>query len=102
MPIIDQLDDSIYCIPNIQDNTGPNFENEADKVSSIIHAGREDDGSLASEDLLTGRRYGPNSYFFKQPSQPPVSVYDKYVFRPEFASIRGGSYKNKGPIKGRY
>lgn len=102
MPIIDQLDDSDFCIPNIQNNTGPNFENEADRVSSIIHAGKGDDGAYTSEDLLTGRRYGPQLQFFKQPSQPPVSVFNMYVFSPEFASIRGGSYKNKGPIKGRY
>jgi hypothetical protein len=102
MPIIDQLDDSGLCIPNIKDIPGPNFENEADRVSSIIHAGYGEDGRLTSEDLLTGRRYGSQMSAFATPSQPPVSVYDKYVFRPEFASIRGGSYKNKGPIKGRY
>jgi hypothetical protein len=100
MPIIDQLDDSNLCIPNIQDNTGPNFENEADKVSSIIHAGYGDDGSLTSEDLLTGRRYGQQTTF-APPSQPPVSIPDNYLFGPYYPS-RGGSYKNTGPAKGRY
>ena len=101
MPIIDQLNSSNLCIPDIQDSTGPNFENEADRIASIIHLGYGDDGQLTSEDLLLGRRYGQQVRTFVPPSNPPVSIPDSYLFGPYYPS-RGGIYKDTGPAKGRY
>ena len=105
MAIIDQLNDSQLCIPNIQDNTGPIFESMDDLTESDIHA-LVDGGTLEdSQDLFYGRD-GGNSYdtsFYAPPSRPPVSLGEEFAGLPYYPAYGGDTtYSESGPLEGRY
>jgi hypothetical protein len=104
MAIIDQLNGSQLCIPNIQDNTGPIFESIEDKTTSDIQALVEGRNLIDSQGLLYGRD-GGNSYatsFYAPPSEPPVSFPDDYIANGNVPSRFGGPYIAVGPSDGRY
>lgn len=97
--IIDQLIGPTPKQLSLEGQPGPNFENEGQRTTSIIHnLGVGDDGKKTSEDLLIGRR---TPSYFAPPSEPPVSFPNEFVGEPYY-SARGGTYRNTGPIKGRY
>lgn len=99
MPVIDQLNGGNLSLRGQQ---GPNFENEGQRTSSPIQAQVNNNALGASQDLLTGRRYGTGRFTtFVSPSQPPVSVPDAFAGRPYYPSL-GGMYKDRGPREGRY
>lgn len=99
MPVIDQLKGGTLSLRGQQ---GPNFENEGQRSTSPIQAQVDKNALKASQDLLTGRKYGTGRFTtFVPPSQPPVSVPDNFVGNPFYPSL-GGVYKSKGPREGRY
>ena len=83
-------------------NKGPIFETEAQRDTSDIHASTQNQSLKASQDLLTGRKYGTGRFtVFVAPSEPPISVPNAFAGRAYYPSL-GGPYKNKGPREGRY
>jgi hypothetical protein len=106
MAIIDQLNDSQLCIPNIQDSTGPRFESMDDLTESDIHA-LVDGGTLEdSQDLFYGREGGNywQSSFYAPASRPPVSLGEENAGLPFYPAYGNGSttYSESGPGDGRY
>lgn len=98
MAIIDQLNSSFLCIPNIVDQSGPIFDNGSGNTQ--IHALVENGQALLSDDLLDGYS-GPS--FYAPPSQPPVSLPDSFVFGPFYPAYGGGTtYSQAGPPEGMY
>jgi hypothetical protein len=105
MAIIDQLNGSQLCIPNIQDNTGPTFESMEDMTNSDIQALVEGGSLVDSQDLFYGRD-GGNSYatsFYAPPSIPPVSLGEEFAGSPFYPAYGGATtYNQSGPSEGRY
>ena len=99
MPIINQLQGGTL---SLNGNPGPNFENVGQLTTSDIQAKANNNALQASQDLLTGRRYGIGRFtVFVPASQPPVSVPDQFAGRPYYPSL-GGPYRDRGPRDGRY
>jgi hypothetical protein len=99
--ILDQLTDPKGTL-SLNGNPGPTFENEGQRNTSDIQGLSSNNQLQASQDLLTGRRYGRGRFIVFQPaSQPPVSIPDAFVAQPYYP-VLGGPYKTKGPATGRY
>jgi len=104
MAIIDQLDSSTLCIPDINNSTGPIFEKEDDLTSSDIQA-FVDGGTLQStQDLYDGRNmYSGQLSYFALDSEPPVSIPDDFIGEPYYPAYGGNAtYSSAGPTEGRY
>jgi hypothetical protein len=86
----------------LQGKAQPEFESVSQMTTSDIQARAQNNVLQASQDLLTGRRYGKGRFtVFVPASQPPISVPDAFAGRPFYPTL-GGVYKSKGPKEGRY
>jgi len=112
MPIIDQLSkptpENLSLEGDKLTNISP-FENEGQAYTSDIQALTNTGGTLlGSQDLIRGRfsTQVPGATYFKPASTPPVSVpngVEGIPFYPSLGGVGGtGTYRDRGPIDGRY
>ena len=111
MPIIDQLSkptpENLSLEGNKLTNINP-FENEGQASTSDIQALASGNNLVASQDLISGRLSVqiPGANYFKPASTPPVSVPNGIEGKPFYPALGGigglGTYRDNGPIDGRY
>jgi len=66
-----------------------------------LHAYVETQVLKSSQDLISGSASRFSSTYFTYDSGPPVSFPDIYAGLPYYPA-QGGTYKDRGPVKGRY